>query len=258
MPALPPNIAIDLNSDMGEGFGAYRMGDDEAILDSVTSANVACGFHGGDPEIMARTYTLAKAKGVTVGAHPGYPDLWGFGRRDMAFSLGELERLVAYQIGAALAVSTYAGHPIRYVKCHGALGQQTYHSAEIATAVCRAVKAVDPSLVMLSIARGQQDRIAAEMGLITKSEIYADRGYDETGFLVSRKLPGALLKDPVQAAERIVRMVREGAIETTSGVYLPARIESVCVHSDTPGAVEMAAQVRTLLEEAGLTLRAFA
>lgn len=249
---------VDLNSDMGEGFGDYRLGDDAAILKIVTSANIACGFHAGDPEIMANTFAEAKKLGVTTGAHPGYPDRWGFGRRDMSFSPEEIERLVAYQIGAAMALSTYAGNPIKYVKCHGAMGHQTYHSEAVATAVCRAVKAVDPSLIMLSIANGQQDRIAREMGLESKAEIYADRGYDETGFLISRKLPGALLKDPVQAAERILRMMDKGGVETTSGKYLSTPIDSICVHSDTPGAIEMAASVRQLLEKAGVTVKAFA
>jgi len=249
---------VDLNSDMGEGFGAYRLGDDDAILKIVTSANIACGFHAGDPEIMARICAEAGKIGVTPGAHPSYPDLWGFGRRDMAFSPEEIERLVAYQVGAAMALSKYAGNPIKYVKCHGALGHQTYHSEVVAAAVCRAVKAVDPTLIMLSIANGRQDRIAREMGLVSKAEIYADRGYDETGFLISRKLPGALLKDPVEAAQRILRMMEKGGVETASGEYLPTPIDSICVHSDTPGAIEMAATVRRLLEEAGVQVRPFA
>lgn len=252
------DTCVDLNSDMGEGFGAYRMGDDEAILHVVSSANIACGFHGGDPEIMAKTYARAKELGVTPGAHPGYPDLWGFGRRDIPFSLGEIERLVAYQVGAAVGVSHYAGNPIKYVKAHGALGNQTYSSADIATAVCRAVKAVDPSLIMLSIANGHQDRIAREMGLVSKSEIFADRGYDESGALVSRKLPGALLHDPDEVAQRILRMLEHGGIETTSGKYIPTSIDSICVHSDTPGAIDMASRVRAILENAGVTIKAFA
>lgn len=249
---------VDLNSDMGEGFGAYRMGDDQAILKIVTSANIACGFHAGDPEIMARTFADAKAQNVCVGAHPGYPDLWGFGRRDMAFSPEQIERLVAYQVGAAMALSTYAGNPIKYVKCHGAMGHQTYHSEAVATAVCRAVKAVDPRLILLSIANGQQDRVARDMGLVSKAEIYADRGYDETGFLIARSLPGALLKDPQQAADRILRMLAAGGVETSEGKTVATPIDSICVHSDTPGAIEMAARVRTLLEGAGVTVQAFA
>lgn len=251
-------LQVDINSDMGEGFGAYRLGDDAAILDIVTSANVACGFHGGDPEIMAATFAMAREKGVAVGAHPSFADLWGFGRRVIPHSAGEIERLVAYQIGAAQALSAYAGHPIRYVKAHGALGNLTQTDRSVAEAVTRAVKAVDPGLVCLVIALGHQERIAREAGLSVKSEIFADRAYTEEGFLVSRKLEGAVIHDADKAAERVVRMVREGAIETISGRLLKTPIDSICVHSDTAEAVAIAARVRTRLEESGIRVRAFA
>jgi UPF0271 protein len=250
-------LHVDINSDMGEGFGAYRLGDDAAILDIVSSANVACGFHGGDPEIMAATFTMAREKGVAVGAHPSFADLWGFGRRVIPHSPGEIERLVAYQIGAAQALSTYAGHPIRYVKAHGALGNLTQTDRSVAEAVTRAIKAVDPKLMCLAIALGFQDRIARDAGLTVKSEIFADRAYTEEGFLVSRKLDGAVIHDAGKAAERVVRMVRQGAIETVSGKLLKTPIDSICVHSDTPSAVAIATRVRAGLEENGVTIRAF-
>ena len=253
-----PTRRVDLNSDMGEAFGAYRMGDDAALLRLVTSANVACGFHGGDPEVMAATFAQAKELGVAVGAHPGFPDLWGFGRRNMPFSPGEIERLVAYQIGAAQALSAYAGHPIAYVKAHGALGNLAQTDGEIADAINRAVKAVDPGLVCLAIALGEQERRGRDAGLVMKSEIFADRAYTEAGLLVSRKLPGAVLHDPKQAAERCVRMVRAGAIETMGGNSLPVQVDSICVHSDTPTAVAVAAAARTALEADGVRLQAFA
>lgn len=246
--------SVDLNSDMGEGFGAYRMGDDDAILDIVTTANVACGLHAGDPEIMARTFALAKEKGVAVGAHPGFPDLWGFGRRRIPFSIGEIERLVAYQIGAAQALSTYAGHPITHVKAHGALGNLTQTDAEIAAAVCRAVRAVDPSLTCLVIALGHQARIAADMGLSVHSEIFADRAYDNNGHLVARGIPGAVIHAPEAAAERVVRMVRNQAIETIDGRLIECPIDSICVHSDTPAAVAIARTVRQTLENNGISV----
>lgn len=251
-------LQVDINSDMGEGFGAYRLGDDAAILDIVTSANVACGFHAGDPEIMAATFSMAREKGVAVGAHPSFADLWGFGRRIIPHSVGEIERLVAYQIGAAQALSTYAGHPVRYVKAHGALGNLTQTDRSVAEAVTRAVKAVDPSLICLAIALGFQDRIAREEGLTVKSEIFADRAYTEEGFLVSRKLEGAVIHDAERAAERVVRMVKQGAIETISGQMLQTPIDSICVHSDTPAAVLIAARVRARLEENSIGVRAFA
>lgn len=250
-------LHVDINSDMGEGFGAYRLGDDAAILDIVSSANVACGFHGGDPEIMAATFTMAREKGVAVGAHPSFADLWGFGRRVIPHSAGEIERLVAYQIGAAQALSAYAGHPIRYVKAHGALGNLTQTDRSVAEAVTRAIKAVDPSLMCLAIALGHQDRYAREAGLTVKSEIFADRAYTEEGFLVSRKLEGAVIHDAARAAERVVRMVRQGAIETVSGKLIKTPIDSICVHSDTPSAVAIAARVRAGLEENGVAIRAF-
>lgn len=252
------SVAVDLNSDMGEGFGDYRLGDDKAILEIVTSANVACGFHAGDPEIMAATFAGAKERGVAVGAHPGFPDLWGFGRRTIPFSLGEIERLVAYQIGAAQALSVYAGHPISYVKAHGALGNLTQTNLEIAEAVSRAVKAVDPKLMCLAIALGHQSRIAADMGLVVKHEIFADRAYTPEGALVSRKLEGAVIHEPKLAAERVLRMVTEGAIETVSGARLDTPIDSVCVHSDTANAVKIALDVRRTLEHNGIRVAPFA
>ncbi len=254
----PESRFVDLNSDMGEGFGAYTLGDDAAILRIVTSANVACGLHGGDPEIMAATFSRAKQLGVCVGAHPGFADLWGFGRRVIPHSTGEIERLVAYQIGAAQALSAYAGHPITYVKAHGALGNLTQTDAEAAGAVSRAVKAVDPELACLCIALGHQERLARDMGLRVVSEIFADRAYTEEGHLVSRNLPGAVIHDPAQAAARAVRMVQGGGIETASGRMLATPVGSICVHSDTPAAIAIAAAVRQALEAAGIVLKSFA
>ncbi|MCT8179215.1 LamB/YcsF family protein [Variovorax sp. CY25R-8] len=257
IPTSPPR-SIDLNSDMGEGFGAYRMGDDDAILEVVSSANVACGFHAGDPDVMARTFALAKIRQVAVGAHPGYQDLAGFGRRGIACSPAEIERLVAYQVGAAQGLAAYSGHRLTHVKAHGALGNLTQTDAEVAAAVSRAIRAVDPSLVCLVIARGHQERIARELGLQVRSEIFADRGYTEDGHLVSRKIPGAVLHDAQEAAARVLRMVRANAIETVSGRLLPTAIDSICVHSDTPSAVAMARAVRQALESAGIAIRSFA
>ncbi len=254
----PLGRSVDLNSDMGEAFGPYRMGDDAAVLRIVTSANVACGFHGGDPEVMAATFAGAKENGVAVGAHPGFPDLWGFGRRNIPFTPGEIERLIAYQIGAAQALSAYAGHPITFVKVHGALGNLSESDDAVAGAVVRAIKAVDPGLVCLSIALSAQERIARDAGLQVRSEIYADRAYTDEGRLVSRKLPGAVLHDPAETAARVVRMVGGGAIETVTRKSLPTAIDSICVHSDSPGAVAIAAAVRGALEAAGVSLQAFA
>ncbi|HEY0287664.1 MAG TPA: 5-oxoprolinase subunit PxpA [Pseudomonas sp.] len=251
------SLQIDLNSDMGEGFGAWKMGDDDAILDIVSSASVACGFHGGDPEIMARVFAEAGRRGVAAGAHPGFPDLWGFGRRIIPFSLGEIERLVAYQIGAAIALSTYAANPITYVKAHGALGNLTQTDAGVATAIAKAIKAVDSSLICVTFAGGLMHPIANDLGLTTKAEVFADRAYTEDGCLVHRSEPGAVLHDVEFAAQRMLRMIQAGGIETTSGQMLPAHFDTICVHSDTPGAISMAAQVRRVLENAGVAIKPF-
>ncbi len=251
-----PNV--DLNSDIAEGFGAYTCGDDDAMLDIVTSANVACGFHAGDPEIMARTFANAKARSVACGAHPGFPDLWGFGRRRIPFSTGEIERLVAYQIGAAQALAAYAGTRITYVKCHGALGNLCEVDKPAAEAVGRAIKAVDRSLVWLTIAAGEQVKAAEAIGLQGVAEIFADRGYTEEGHLIPRGKPGAMILDPDEAAARMVEMVKEGAIVTASGKRIPTPIGSICVHGDSTHAVESARRVRAGLEAAGVSVRAFA
>jgi 5-oxoprolinase (ATP-hydrolysing) subunit A len=249
---------VDLNSDIAEGFGAYTCGDDDAMLDIVTSANVACGFHAGDPEIMARTFANAKARGVACGAHPGFPDLWGFGRRRIPFSTGEIERLVAYQIGAAQALAAYAGTKITYVKTHGALGNLCEVDRPAAEAVGRAIKAVDSSLVWLTIAAGEQVRAAETIGLTGVAEIFADRGYTEDGHLIPRGQPGAMVLDPDEAAARVVAMVKAGAIITAKGTHVPTAIGSICVHGDSSHAVESARRVRAGLEAAGVVLRAFA
>jgi UPF0271 protein len=251
-------LTVDLNSDMGEGFGPWKMGDDAAMLDIVTSANIACGLHAGDPEVMATTFGKAREKGVAVGAHPGYPDLFGFGRRNMPYTMGETERLIAYQIGAAEAMAAYAGHKLTHVKLHGALGNLSQQNKDVALAALRAVKAVNPKLVCLTIALGEMDRLAGEMGLEFRSEIFADRAYTEEGFLVDRKIPGAVLHDPAEIAERILAMLNEGAIRTISGQWLKTPIHSICVHSDTPSAVEIARSLRNSLEAQGVAVKAFA
>ena len=258
MAAGDTGLVVDLNSDMGEGYGAWKMGDDGAMLDIVTSANVACGLHAGDPEVMAKTFVMAKEKGVSVGAHPGYPDLWGFGRRNIPFTMGETERLIAYQIGAAEAMAAYAGHKITHVKLHGALGNLGQQNRDVALAACRAIKAVNPKLVCLTIALGEMEKLAPEMGLTIRSEIFADRAYTDEGYLVDRKLPGAVIHDANEIARRILAMLKDSAIETVTGKRLPTPIDSICVHSDTPTAVAIAGQLRASLEAAGVTVKPFA
>lgn len=249
---------IDLNADLGEGFGAWRMGDDDAMLGLVSSANVACGFHAGDPDIMAATFARAKQKGVAVGAHVGFADLQGFGRRAMALSPKQIEHLAAYQLGAALALASHAGHRITHVKAHGALANIAERDADAAGAIARAVRAVDPSLIVLAIALSEQTRAAERAGLAVAHEIFADRAYADDGRLQPRGRTGAVIDDPEAAKTRVLAMLGEGALVTASGKRLPTRIDSICVHGDTPRAVEMARGLRAALADAGWTIRPFA
>ena len=250
--------SIDLNCDCGESYGAYEMGDDAAMLAIVTTANVACGVHGGDPQVMARTFELARERDVAVGAHPDFPDLWGFGRRRLPFSAAEIERLVAYQIGAAQALAAYAGHEITHVKPHGALSNVASEEADVARAIARATKAVDPQLIFLAVAGTELERAGWAEGLAVAREIYADRGYGDDGLLLPRGKPGAVLHDPAAIATRVLAMVQKNAVISLTGKMLPAGIDSICVHGDTPAAVAIAAAVRAKLNESGIALRSFA
>ncbi|HLH11648.1 MAG TPA: 5-oxoprolinase subunit PxpA [Methylovirgula sp.] len=249
--------SIDLNCDCGESFGAYKIGDDAAMLDLVTTANVACGFHGGDPLIMAETFRLAKGKGVAVGAHPSFPDLWGFGRRRLPFSPAEIERLVAYQVGAAAALAAYSGHRLTHVKPHGALSNVAAEDIEVARAIARSIKAVDPGLVFLAIAGTKLESAANAEGLKVAREIYADRGYGDDGLLISRSEEGAVLHDPEKIAARVLAMLKEGAVIANSGRRIPIAVDSICVHGDTPNAVAIAHMLRDRLIGAGYTLKPF-
>ncbi|HMF06551.1 MAG TPA: 5-oxoprolinase subunit PxpA [Methylocella sp.] len=249
--------SVDLNCDCGEGFGSYRIGDDAAMLEIVTSVNVACGFHAGDPEIMAKIFAAASARGIAIGAHPGFADLWGFGRRRMPCTAGEIERLVAYQIGAASALATYAGARLGHVKIHGSLGNMAAEDDVIAQPIARAIKAVDQGLVLLVPAATKLETAGLAQGLTLAREIFADRGYMDSGLLVERSCPGAVLQDAEEAANRALAMVLEGAIVTTTGKRLKTRIDSVCVHGDSPNAVAMARVVRARLEQAGIALAPF-
>src|SRR3984893_12126135 len=208
---------VDLNCDCGEGYGSYPICDDSAILEIVTSVNVACGFHAGDPEIMAKTFAAAKARGVAIGAHPGFLDLWGFGRRRLPCTAGEIERLAAYQIGAASALAAYAGARVGHVKIHGALSNIAAEDEAIAQAIARALKTVDQNLVFLVPTATKLERAALAQGLAVAREIFADRAYLDCGLLVDRSRPGGVLHDPEEAASRAVAMISEGAIITISG-----------------------------------------
>ena len=230
-------MKIDLNCDLGEGFGAWSMGDDAAMMSIATSVNVACGFHAGDPDIMHKTVAMAKQHGVSIGAHPGFRDLHGFGRRPVpGITAAEIENLVAYQIGAAQALAAYAGHEITHVKPHGALSNVASEEADVARAIARATKAVDPQLIFLTVAGTELERAGWAEGLAVAREIYADRGYGDDGLLLPRGKPGAVLHDPAAIATRVLAMVQKNAVISLTGKMLPAGIDSICVHGDTPAA----------------------
>lgn len=251
-------LAIDLNSDLGEGFGAWKMGDDEAMLDIVSSANVACGFHAGDPAGILRTLRAAAARGVAVGAHVGYRDLAGFGRRNMDPASDELIGDVIYQIGALKGLAEAAGTRVTYVKPHGALYNTIAIDARQAADVIAAIRAIDPALVLVALAGSPLIEQARAAGLAVFAEAFADRAYTADGNLVSRRERGAVLHDPELVAQRMVRMVKEGVVESIDGKTTKVDAQSICVHGDSPGAVAMARRVRALLEEEGLAIRPFA
>ncbi|GEP11916.1 UPF0271 protein [Methylobacterium gnaphalii] len=250
--------SIDLNADLGEGFGSWRMGDDTALLDIVTSANIACGFHAGDPNIMVETALAAKARGVAIGAHPGFLDIRGFGRNVIRDTPKRIERDVAYQIGALQACAALAGARVTYVKAHGALANLANVEDDVAQAIAGAVAGVDRGLALVVMPGLPAERAAERAGLRTVREVYADRAYADDGTLAPRALDGAVLHDPGAIAERVRRMVEDGAVTTLSGRRIPVAIDTVCVHGDTPGAVAAAAAVRAALESAGLALAPFA
>ncbi|MDO5633801.1 MAG: 5-oxoprolinase subunit PxpA [Micrococcus sp.] len=247
-----------MNSDVGESFGSWTMGDDAAILTFVTSANVACGFHAGDPTGIAQTCRDAQQRGVRIGAHVGYRDLAGFGRRFLDCSAQELADDVLYQIGALDALARAAGSRVSYVKPHGALYNTIVHHPVHAQAVVDAVRAVDPTLPLLVLPGSEAMTRAQAAGLPTVGEAFADRGYLPDGTLVPRSQPGAVIHDPALVAQRVVRFAQESVITAVDGTDVTVDASSVCVHGDTPGAVAMAAAVRQELESAGISLKAFA
>ena len=242
---------IDLNADVGESFGNWRMGNDEVVLGIVSSANVACGFHAGDPQVMAKTCEIAKRNGVSVGAHPGFADLQGFGRRPIAMSAFELETMVAYQIGAFIGIAVRAGLAVAHVKAHGALYNLAEADGEVAGAIARAVKAVDPRLIMIGGTGSPMEGAAEAAGVRFAAEGFPDRAYADDGKLLSRKLPGAVLHDPAEAAAQAVRMAIEGKILTVGGKLLPAQVETLCIHGDEPTAAAVAGAIKVALAAAG-------
>jgi 5-oxoprolinase (ATP-hydrolysing) subunit A len=251
-------MMIDINSDLGESLGAWRMGDDAAMLGIVSSANVACGFHAGDPAGMLQTLRHAAERGVVVGAHVAYPDLAGFGRRNMDVASADLQADVIYQVGALKGLAAAAGTTVHYVKPHGALYNAIAHDRRQALDVIAAIRAIDPALVLVGLAGSPLLGWARESGLAAVAEAFADRAYRPDGSLVSRREKGAVLHDAEEIAVRMLRLAREGVVTAIDGSTVRIEADSICVHGDSPGAVAMARQVRRLLENAGIAIAPFA
>lgn len=247
---------VDLNCDMGESFGAYRIGTDESILPYITSANIACGFHAGDPAVMRQTVRMAMEKGVGIGAHPGLPDLQGFGRRNMDISPQEAYDLVVYQIGALCGFVQAEGGTIQHVKPHGALYNMAAQSRELSEAIARAVYNVNPELILFGLSGSELVKAGNGIGLRTASEVFADRTYQQDGSLTSRRLPNALITDTEQAVGQVVRMIKESKVTTVQGMEIPLRADTVCLHGDGAHALSFAQRIRERLTEEGILIQA--
>ncbi len=252
-----PQLTVDLNADMGESFGPWVMGQDDALLEVVTSANIACGFHAGDPDVMAQTIATAHKNGVGIGCHPGFPDLQGFGRRNMALSPSSLRNLVQYQLGASLAVAKAQGAKVRHLKLHGALANMCSADETMALACYEAALEVAPDIIIMVLAATAQQRAAEQLGCLWAGEIFADRAYNADATLVDRSLPGAVIYDADHAARRIVSMVKAGAILPETGDPIPASVDTICLHGDGSTALQIARSVKRELEAAGVTLKPF-
>lgn len=249
---------VDLNADVGESFGAWTMGDDRALMESITSANIACGGHAGDPVVMRRTVRLAREHGVAVGAHPGFADLQGFGRRELRMAPDDVEALVLSQVGALAAIARAEGVALRHVKPHGALYNMAARDTALADAIARAVKAFDPGLVLFGLSGSLLIQAGEAAGLRTASEVFADRAYLQDGGLVDRTVAGAVVHDATVVVDRAVQMVRDGSVVAANGARIGLRAETICLHGDTPGAAALAREVRRGLEAHGVEVRAFA
>ena len=252
----PPRLRIDFNADIGESFGIYKTGNDRDLLRSITSGSIACGFHAGDPAVMRHTVRMAVEAGVSIGAHPGFPDLAGFGRREMSIEPRDITDLVLYQIGAMSAIAKAEGASLRHVKPHGALYNMSVRRADIAVAIARATASFDADLVLVGLPGSELLSAGSGLGLRVAAEAFADRSYEGDGSLTPRHLTDAVLSEPGRAAERAVRMVRDGQVVARDGSTFSVKVDTICVHGDTPAAAQLASAVRTALEAAGIELKA--
>ncbi len=247
--------AIDLNSDLGESFGAYQMGRDGEIIPLISSANVACGFHAGDPTIMAKTVQLCKTAGASVGAHPGFPDLQGFGRRNMNISPADVKNLILYQVGALDAFCKSAGVKLRHVKPHGALYNMAAKDPALAKAICEGIQEYGPALILLGLSGSEMLRQAKAIGLPYAAEIFADRAYEDDGTLVSRTKPGAMILNEAEAVSRVIGMIKDHTVTSINGKQIEICPDSVCVHGDSEKALLFVKKIRAALEQEGITIK---
>jgi UPF0271 protein len=245
---------VNLNADMGEGFGAYDIGNDDALLKVIGSASIACGFHAGDPNVMHRVVMGAKENGVSIGAHPGFNDLWGFGRRRIDMKPSDLEYAVAYQIGALQGIANYSGEKVTHLKPHGALNNIAAEEPEIAMAIGRAIKAVDSNIIYVALSGSEMERAAVKLDLPLAREGFADRHYDDNGNLASRKIEGTVIKDAELTKKRAIRMVVDGEIITLSGKTIKRKIDTICVHGDEPTSLLVAKAIHEGLGGAGVSV----
>ena len=245
---------VNLNADIAEGWGAYNIGNDAELMKIIKSASVACGFHAGDANTMLQLCTLAKENGVSVGAHPGFNDLWGFGRRRIQMKPSDLEYMVAYQIGALQAMAAYAGLKVTHLKAHGALNNMAAEDESYALAIGRAIKAVDRDIIYVALSGSQMEKAALKLELRLAREGFPDRKYDDDGNLASRTIPGTVLKDPKAAGESAVRMVRDGEVVSVNGKRVKVRVDTLCVHGDEPTSILVAGGVRSALEQTGVAV----
>ncbi len=250
-------ITVDLNSDIGEGYGPWDKGDDAALMQVISSANIACGFHAGDPDVMARTMLLAVENGVGIGAHPGFDDKQGFGRRRLPLSHAEITNMIIYQLGAAQAMARAAGGEVRHFKLHGALSNMASEDAELARVCYQAALSVAPDIIIMGLAATAMEVVVRDLGCRWAGEIFADRAYNDDATLVDRSIAGSVLHDPATITPRILDMLHHQAIITHSGKHIPCQIDTVCVHGDTAGALSMAQSLRAGLEDAGVTIAPF-
>jgi UPF0271 protein len=248
-------VLINLNADMAEGFGAYDIGNDDEILKIIRSANVACGMHAGDPRVMHRVVKRAAEEGVSIGAHPGFNDIWGFGRRQIQMNTKDLEYMISYQIGALNGIAAQFGMKVTHVKPHGALNNMAHVDPEYASAIARGIKAVDRDIIFVANVLSEMVKAGREAGLKVALEAYVDRTYDDTGAMTSRKFPDAMIHDAEQATKQVLSFLNEGAVISKSGKKFPTKIHTFCCHGDEPTGVEVVGKVKKALEKQGVKFK---